>query len=199
KHDLQVEGRSADDLEHVGGRGLLLQRFAQFVEQPRVLDRDDGLLCEIAYKLYLLVGERPNLLAVDRDGADQLAFLQHRNGEERAGTCKVDEGHAGRIGVVSWLGLGIGDLNRLLRRRHPSEPGPRIGAKHRVALPLLGESRWGIMQRDGPKRAALEEKHVTEFGVTSSCRVLSIFWNTISRSPGELEMTCSTSDVAVCC
>src|SRR5262249_48817470 len=123
----------------------------------------------------------------------------HRNGEERAGTCKVDEGHAGRIGVVSWLGLGIGDLNRLLRRRHPSEPGPRIGAKHRVALPLLRGSRWGIMQRDGPKRAALEEKHVTEFGVTSSCRVLSIFWNTISRSPGELEMTCSTSDVAVCC
>ena len=50
KHGLQIERRTADDLEHVGGRGLLLQRFAQVVsaftqlaKQPRVLDRDDRL------------------------------------------------------------------------------------------------------------------------------------------------------------
>ena len=43
EHRLQVEGRAADDLEHVGGGGLLLQRFAQLVEQARVLDGDDGL------------------------------------------------------------------------------------------------------------------------------------------------------------
>ena len=29
EHGLQVEGRAADDLEHVGGGGLLLQRFGQ--------------------------------------------------------------------------------------------------------------------------------------------------------------------------
>ena len=34
-------------LEHVRGGGLLLQRFTQFVEQPGVLDRDDGLLGEV--------------------------------------------------------------------------------------------------------------------------------------------------------
>ena len=28
EHGLQIEGRAADDLEHVGGRGLLLQRLA---------------------------------------------------------------------------------------------------------------------------------------------------------------------------
>jgi len=33
EHGLQIEGRAADDLEHVGGRGLLLQRFAQLFEQ----------------------------------------------------------------------------------------------------------------------------------------------------------------------
>ena len=38
KHGLQVERRAADDLEHVGSGGLLLQRFAQLVEQARVLD-----------------------------------------------------------------------------------------------------------------------------------------------------------------
>jgi hypothetical protein len=43
EHRLQIEGRAADHLEHVGGSGLLLQRLTQFVEQPRVLDGDDGL------------------------------------------------------------------------------------------------------------------------------------------------------------
>ncbi len=31
QHGFQVEGRAADDLEHVGGRGLLLQGFRQIV------------------------------------------------------------------------------------------------------------------------------------------------------------------------
>ena len=44
QHRLQIESRAADDLEHVGGGGLLLQRFAQLVEQPRVLDGDHGLI-----------------------------------------------------------------------------------------------------------------------------------------------------------
>src|SRR5262249_1131852 len=43
EHCLQIERRAADDLEHVGGCSLLLQRFAQLVEQTRVLDGDDGL------------------------------------------------------------------------------------------------------------------------------------------------------------
>jgi len=54
KHHLQVERRSADNLEHVGGCRLLLQRFAQIIralpqliEKPCVLDGDDGLGGEI--------------------------------------------------------------------------------------------------------------------------------------------------------
>ena len=50
EHRLQFARRTGDDLQHLGGRGLLLQRLgeivgalAQFVEQPRVLDGDDGL------------------------------------------------------------------------------------------------------------------------------------------------------------
>src|SRR6516225_6540639 len=31
EHGLQIEGRAADHLEHVGGRGLLLQRVAEFL------------------------------------------------------------------------------------------------------------------------------------------------------------------------
>ena len=65
EHGLQIEGRAADDLEHVGGRGLLLQRFAQLVEQSRVLDGDDGLGGEIRDQLNLFVAERSHFLAVD--------------------------------------------------------------------------------------------------------------------------------------
>ena len=53
KYRLQFTGRTADDLEHVGGGGLLLKRFAQFVQQPRVLDGDDGLRGEIGYEFDL--------------------------------------------------------------------------------------------------------------------------------------------------
>ena len=49
--------------------------FAQFVEQPRVLDGDDGLGGEILHQLNLLVGERADFLAVDGDGADQFVLL----------------------------------------------------------------------------------------------------------------------------
>ena len=58
EHRLQIEGRAADDLEHVGGGGLLLQRLAQFVEQARVLDGDDRLGGEVRHQLDLLVSER---------------------------------------------------------------------------------------------------------------------------------------------
>src|SRR5262245_15675220 len=60
QHRLEIESGAADDLEHVGGRGLLLQRFAQLVQQPRVLDRDRRLVGECLDQLDLLVGERPH-------------------------------------------------------------------------------------------------------------------------------------------
>src|SRR5262249_14100801 len=43
EYRLQLARRTADDLQHLGGRRLLLQRFAQLVEQASVLDGDDGL------------------------------------------------------------------------------------------------------------------------------------------------------------
>src|SRR6516225_2338833 len=47
KHCLEVEGRAADDLEHICSGRLLLQRLAQLVEQAGVLDGDDGLVGEV--------------------------------------------------------------------------------------------------------------------------------------------------------
>src|SRR5262249_13692207 len=69
EHRLQIEGRAADDLENVGGGGLLLERLAQLVEQSRVLDGDYGLGGEVLDQLDLLVGERAHLMAVNADNA----------------------------------------------------------------------------------------------------------------------------------
>src|SRR5262245_60518364 len=68
KHGVKYRGelarRTRYDMQHLRGRRLLLQRFAQvrralaqLVQQPGVLDRDDGLRGEVLYQLDLLVGE----------------------------------------------------------------------------------------------------------------------------------------------
>ena len=72
QHRFEIKGRAADDLEHVGGGGLLLERFGQivgalmqFLKQSGILDGDDRLGREISDQLDLLVGERPDFRAVD--------------------------------------------------------------------------------------------------------------------------------------
>src|SRR6516162_8447215 len=88
EHAVQIEGRAADDFEHVGGGGLLLQRLAQFVEQAGVLDRDDGLGGEICHQLNLFVREGANFLTKDRDGSNQVIVLKHRHSDEGSHTTK---------------------------------------------------------------------------------------------------------------
>ena len=137
EHRLQIEGRAADNLEHVGGGGLLLERLArsralaQFVEQPRVLDGDDGLSGEVRHQLDLLVGERPYLLAIDDDGPEHLAFFQHRNRDHRADAGDIDCGY--RQGIAVEIGPGrtqVGNLDRLPGLRSTDEADLRIGMIH---------------------------------------------------------------------
>ena len=65
-------GELTDDAQHLRCCRLLLQRFGeiisalpQFVQQPCVLDGDDGLGGEVLNQCDLLVGERPNFLPID--------------------------------------------------------------------------------------------------------------------------------------
>ena len=119
---MQVERRAADDLEHVGGGGLLLQRFTQLVEQARVLDGDDGLRGKILNQIDLLVGERTDFRAVDDDCADQLIVLDHRDGEYGPITCEIDGGDDKGIALdVGVRRLDVGDVGHLLRDGDPPE------------------------------------------------------------------------------
>src|ERR1700730_5292731 len=79
KHYLKVKGRATDDLEHIGGCRLLLQRFAQLVKQSRVLDGDHCLRGEIFDQLDLLVGKRVSFLSIDGDRTLQFGILEHRH------------------------------------------------------------------------------------------------------------------------
>src|SRR5262249_39526288 len=82
EHRPQFAGRRADDAQYIRGGGLLLQRLAQLVEQPRVLDGDDGLRGEVGDQLDLLVGKGAYLLAVDGDDANQFVLFEHWDGQE---------------------------------------------------------------------------------------------------------------------
>src|SRR5262245_18285725 len=91
EHRNKIEGRAADDLEHVGGSRLLLQRFSQLIQKARVLDRDDSLTRKALNQLYLLFDEGANLLPVNADDADQFAFSEHRHGDEGANPREVSK------------------------------------------------------------------------------------------------------------
>src|SRR4051794_22287970 len=74
EHRLKVEGRTADDLEDLGGCGLLLERYGELprarlnlVEQTDVVDSNRGLVGEGLQKLYLPIRERTHFHAADQN------------------------------------------------------------------------------------------------------------------------------------
>ena len=84
EHRREVAGRGIDDLQHLGGRGLLLQRLARLGDQPRILHRDDRLRREAFEQRDLLVGERPHFVPVDVDDAEERALATQRDREPGA-------------------------------------------------------------------------------------------------------------------
>src|SRR5262249_46281883 len=111
-----LAGRRADDLEHVGGRRLLLQRLAQLAQQPRILDGDDGLGSEILDQLNLLLGKRQDLLTIDIDRADHRVVLEHGNENDRASTTLIRHRDDSRIAFAVGLALAnILDVHNALR------------------------------------------------------------------------------------
>src|SRR5262245_2096097 len=185
EHRLQIEGRAADDLEHVGSGGLLLQRFPQLVEQPGILYRDDGLSREVLYQLDLLVGERPNLLAVDADHADQLVLLEHRHRDEGAGTAEVHRSHAHRIaGAVRGLCFDVIDVNHSSCSRYSADGGIRAGTNEWVSSALPRICRWDAVQRNRSETVVLAQPQHTELGLAQArcLRQYGLeYWPEVSR------------------
>ena len=90
EHRLKLAGRARDDLQHLRGRGLLLQCLGEvararlhLVEQPHVLDRDHRLVGEGRDQLDLLVGERPHRRAGQHHDADRSSLAHKRDPQHR--------------------------------------------------------------------------------------------------------------------
>ena len=138
KTGCKFAGRTGDDLSTSRGRGLLLQRFrkiigalAQLIEQPRVLDGDDGLGSEVLNQLDLLVGEGTHLLAIDGDCTDQVVFLQHRDASARASAGKIGEFDDGLVALKIWfLGPDILDVRDLFGPGDMSQTAVRMRMKY---------------------------------------------------------------------
>src|SRR5260370_752528 len=99
---------------------MLLQCFAQvrgtlaqFIEEGGVLNGDYSLVGEVFNQLDLLVDERADFLAVNREDTDKLIVLEHRDGENGPEPPKIDRRDEDRFAFdVSRLSGDIRDMNR---------------------------------------------------------------------------------------
>src|SRR5258708_34970335 len=71
EHRSEVAGRAVDDLQYLGGRGLLIQGLAGLGDQPRVLHRDHRLRGEVLQQRDLLFREWPYFLTSEGRRAGQ--------------------------------------------------------------------------------------------------------------------------------
>src|SRR6516164_400960 len=85
--------------------------MTQLVEQPPVLDGDDGLAGEVPDQLNVPVGEAAHLLAENDNDADQLILLEHGDREHGAIAAELGTGDRDRITLeIELLIRNIGTL-----------------------------------------------------------------------------------------
>src|SRR5262249_18401291 len=150
----------------------IIRALAQFVEQARVLDGDDGLLSEILQQLDLLVSKGVNLLTENVDDADKLVFPEHRDGEYGSKAAKLNGRGDVRIAFeVSWTCGRVGDVDHLLRSCHTVECRVRPGADQ-SAPALLYERRRRIVKRGRTKAVSIAEIQHSELGLANLGRIL---------------------------
>ena len=152
EHGLQVEGRAADDLKYIGGGGLLLQRFTQLIQQPRILDGDDGLRRKTLHQLDLFISEGLHLGAIYDDGADELIVLEHWDCELGAGTAELNNswfGESSRNIDVFRFCEDIGDMGRFFRAQNSANTRFRTRADERIAFPFFRQGRRYAEPRAG--------------------------------------------------
>ena len=117
EHHAQIERRTTNDFEHVGGGGLLLQGFAQVVEQARVLDGYDRLIGKSRYQCNLLFGKRLHCRAQQPDHADCQSVVEERNAEHGAMSTEP----CGFALLVVGISQTIFDMDRAAREGSPPD------------------------------------------------------------------------------
>ena len=163
----------------------------QLVEQPRVLDGDDGLAGEARQQLDLLVGERPHLLAIDGDRADQLVSLSIGTSEDACGRPQARPTRRARIALdIGRVGGEVGDVNDLLVCSDAPEAAIRAADGSAAGAPRCRDTP-AARRAAQPGGSASPSRRYRLPKLASQIRVAfaSMASNTGSSSPGELEMT----------
>ena len=192
EHRREIAGRGVDDLQYLGGRGLLLQRLARLGDQPRVLHRDDRLRGEVLQQRDLLVGKRPHLPAVDDDRAEQACVLAQRNDQD--GACPPSSTSARAVGCRADR-VSSADSRRYVTRCSPARsrlcavPGTRLGrtARRRYSANSCGTPRIAAVAQTTRRHTCHRMPNAAS---QSRIAFSSIASNTGARSPGEELMTC---------
>jgi len=170
QYRLNIRRGGGDHTEDLACHGLLLQRFAQLVEQPRVLDGDDGLGGEIGQQRDLLVAEGTNLPVVHDDRTDQLIFfLEHGNGEDAAVACELHVGNHPRVTLdIGALLHEVGDIGHLAFGGDQTQPAVRMRPEHAFAASLFNPGSRGVVLPGQTKGLAVAEIHRSEFRLADS-------------------------------
>src|SRR5262249_52516036 len=158
-----------DDLQDFGSCGLLLQRLAQFVEQARVLDGDDGLGGKIFNQLNLLVGERAYLQPIYDKNAKRCIFLEQWDCEHGSQAIFRIEGFKWFI-AVGRLCCDIRNMNYLFGPDCSRNSGPTVNAiRARIQLSQRS-NQFGrlIVSRDWAKQVAITETERAEFRMANT-------------------------------
>jgi hypothetical protein len=171
KHGLQFAGRTGDDAQHFGSGGLLLQGFAQLVEEAGVLDGDDGLSGEVRNQFNLLFGKWPYFLAVDADSTDELIVLEHGHGDKGAGAAEIRKRDRRRRALDVWHPCpNVVDLHDLLSARDLGKTALRIGLDLLFMQPRV-QCLWHTVESYVAVGLAVIEVEDAELGPTQSRRV----------------------------
>jgi hypothetical protein len=151
KYRLQMELRAANNTQNVARSGLVLERLAKLsspslhlLEQPRVLDGNDGLVGEGLEQIDLLVGEGTDLSASDGNGAYCFARANYWH-------CQVGAvANMSRVIAVYWVLIGFGLQIRNMYGS-PVEDGTSVDKPaHQLELSLWGIDPWCATSRRSP-------------------------------------------------
>jgi hypothetical protein len=123
EHRGEVAGRRIDDAEHLGCGGLLFQSFARLGDEPRVFHCDDRLRRETLQQRDLLVGEGPDLLAIDGDRAKECVVFVKRHRDCAADAAGLHHISETRDGPITLIARRIGKMDNPFARYDSSQQG----------------------------------------------------------------------------
>ncbi len=144
EHGREVAGRGVDDLQYLGGRGLLLERLALFGEAPGIFHGERGLRGERLDQGDLCLREGAHLLPIEDEHADRPVFANEGYLDERANVPQLDAGHCHWQAMLE-VGVDLGEIGDLAGLAFLQDAGCRAFRRHGLRFgPILDQSRGAI-------------------------------------------------------